>query len=88
MTAQDLNHHIDEIAIPLQSDKTALRKAMKACKWIMRGINGQYVGLSGLLWYVALVDKKDAQVFDGRDNPAIKFHFYSRFVGEVTFELV
>lgn len=89
MNATDLNILIDEIAFPLQSDKPALRKAMKGCKWQMRGPNGEYVGLSGLLWECAFVEKKDAQVFDGRDNPCIKFHFWSQFLGGgLTFELV
>ncbi len=50
-------------------------KQLKSNRWRLVSPAGQYAGLEGLR--AALVNREQAQVFDGRDSEQLKIRFYS-----------
>ena len=63
------------------------QEVLKACQWRLRGVNGEYVGLTKQL-VCAFVPESDAMIFDGRDNEDIKLATYQRALGELTVEII
>ena len=62
------------------------RKALMACRWRLRGPNGEFVGMSGMR--CAFVPESSALIFDGRDNEDAKLAFYQCFLGELLVEVL
>ena len=67
-----------------------LAKELKAIQWRFRGPNGEHVGLGPVAQGspFRFVPESKEQVFDGRDNEAIKRRVYELALGPLTVEII